>query len=192
MDPRTRRLIADYEKMLDAFTGHPYVVVEPLGGYPPERYRVTYKVKGLRPGRRGPMVAETHQVEIYLHHDYPRLKPKCVALTPIFHPNFSPEPGGIICIGDHWAAGETLVDVVVQIGDMIQFKKYNVNSALNPHAARWALANEHSLPIDNKELYPPEPEIEVEGLGEQKAAGEPPLDLTEEGREEPEPEIELW
>lgn len=191
MDPRTRRLIADFEKIRDAFVGHPHVSIQPLGGYPPERYRVIYKVRGLRPGRGGPVVAPVHEAEIYLHHDYPRLKPKCISLTPVFHPNFSPERGGIICIGDHWAAGETLVDVVVQIGHMIQFKKYNVNSALNPQAARWTLANEHLLPVDNKELYPPEPEIEIEGPPEQRAAGEPALDLTTE-EERAEPEIELW
>ncbi len=192
MDPRTRRLIADFERIKDAFTGHPYIEVEPLGGYPPERYRVTYHVKGLRwdPVRGEPVVANTHVAEIYLHHDYPRLKPRCVMLTPVFHPNFMPQPGGVICIGDYWAAGETLVDVIVQIGDMIQYRKYNVNSALNHEAARWAAAHRHLFPIDNKELYPPEPEIELEGISLQTASGEPEIDLTEEGEEEP--EITLW
>jgi len=38
--------------------------------------------------------------------------------TPIFHPNF----GSYICIGDFWAAGETLTDIIIKIGQMIMYQ----------------------------------------------------------------------
>lgn len=158
MNPRIKRLSADYEKIRNEFVGHKYVRVEPIGPtMPPERYRVTYRVPGVRwdPARKQPIVVSEHVADIYLHTDYPREKPKCTLLTPIWHPNF----GSYICIGDHWAAGETLVDVIVQIGDMIQYKSYNPKSPLNAEAARWALQNKHMFPVGRIDLLQPEPEI---------------------------------
>ncbi len=157
--PRLRRLMADYSLIRDEFTGSRYVQVQAVQGNPPERYLVVYRVRGLRwdAQRRHPVEQGLHKAEIYLGADYPREKPKCVMLTEIFHPNF----GSYICIGDHWAAGETLADVVVQIGDMIQYKEYNVKSPLNAIAAQWTMQNEHLLPVGNVELRQGEPDIEL-------------------------------
>lgn len=157
MSARLRRLAADYERIRDNFTGHPYIEVKPVSGNPPERYVVTYRVPGLKLDGllRRPTSANLHRVEIYLGAEYPRGKPVCKMLTPVFHPNF----GSWICIGDHWAAGETLVDVIVKIGNMIQYRDYNTRSALNLQAARWAEANRHRLPIGRLDLYPKEPDI---------------------------------
>jgi len=164
--------MADYEKIRTEFTGHRYITVEPMSGNPPERYRITYKIKGLRldPALNRPAITNIHRAEIYLHNDYPREKPKCVMLTEIFHPNFGP----YICIGDHWAAGETLADVIVQIGQMIQYQSYNPKSPLNGVAAMWAQQNEQMLPVGNVDLYQPEPEI---SFGDEPAA-EDDLDIT--------------
>jgi ubiquitin-protein ligase len=157
LNARLRRLAADYEKIRNEFAGHPNILVEPLSGNPPERYRITYKVKGLRldPNLMRPVITNLHRSEIYLHSDYPREKPKCVMLTEIFHPNF----GSYICIGDHWAAGESLADVIVQIGEMIQYQSYNPKSPLNAQAAVWSHQNRDHLPVGNVNLYQPEPDI---------------------------------
>jgi len=66
-----------------------------------------------------------------------------------------------ICIGDFWAPGETLADIIYQIGEMIQYKNYNVTSPLNGIAAKWARENEDLFPVDNKELRMGEIEIEL-------------------------------
>jgi len=161
MHPRLRRLAADYDKIRTEFAGHPYIDVEPVRGNPPERYRVTYRVRGIREldsGKR-PIYQDMHVATIYLHSGYPREKPKCTLETPIWHPNF----GSYICIGDHWGAGETLMDVIVQIGDMIQYKSYNPKSPLNGTAAIWAKQHERYFPVGNIDLYQPEPEIGLEG-----------------------------
>ncbi len=158
MNPRMMRLNADYEKIRNEFLGHKYVKVEALGPVPPERYRITYKVPGVRwdNANNRPIIVNEHIAEIYLHANYPRETPKATLLTPIWHPNF----GSYICIGDYWAAGETLVDVIVQIGDMIQYKSYNPKSPLNGRAAQWSVANKHMFPVGRIDLLQPEPEIE--------------------------------
>lgn len=160
MNPRLMRLNSDYEKMRTEFIGHRYVKVDPIGvTMPPEKYIVTYRIPGLRwdPSSGRPVKSFEHIAELYLHSDYPREKPKCVLRTPIWHPNF----GQYICIGDHWAAGETLVDIIVKIGDMIQYKDYNPKSPLNAEAARWAVHNKNSLPVGNVDLLQAEPEIDI-------------------------------
>ena len=173
INARMRRLMSDYEKIRTEFAGHKYITVEPIGGQPPERYRVTYRLKGLRWDRRQnrPIVIGNHVAEIVLHREYPREKPQCRLLTEIWHPNFGP----YICIGDHWAAGETLADVILQIGDMIQYKSYNPKSPLNGLAARWAVDNRAYLPVGNIDLYQAEPDITLEDWADEKA--EPEIEL---------------
>jgi ubiquitin-protein ligase len=74
-------------------------------------------------------------------------------LTPIFHPNIEP---AVICIGDHWTAGERLCDLVVRIGEMITYQSYNIKSPLDGEAAMWADLNNALLPVDKTDLMPPE------------------------------------
>lgn len=161
MNPRMMRLSADYEKMRTEFLGHRYVSVVAVGVAPADRYTVTYRVPGVRwdTSSNRPIVVNEHIAEIYLHADYPREKPKCVLKTPIWHPNF----GSYICIGDHWCAGETLVDVIVQIGDMIQYKSYNPKSPLNAAAARWSVENKHMFPVGRVDILQPEPDVNFGG-----------------------------
>jgi len=77
--------------------------------------------------------------------------------TPIWHPNI----GDYICIADHWAAGETLADIIVHIGDMIQYKIYNTASPVNSAAAEWAARHWRRLPVGNIDLMQPEPDISL-------------------------------
>ncbi|MGE5380211.1 MAG: ubiquitin-conjugating enzyme E2 [Methylocystaceae bacterium] len=154
MTPRERRLAADYEQIQNYFTGHPNIIVEPVEGRPPDRYLVTYHLQGLRWDNRlqRPVENNFHQAEIYLHREYPRLKPRCLMKTEIFHPNF----GDWICVGDYWAASETLADIIIQIGQMIQYQVYNTRSPVNTTAAHWARENGALLPIGNIDLYRPD------------------------------------
>ena len=147
---RLRRLSADYEEIKRHFAGHKYILVTTSGDDPPEKYHVIYMVNGIYMfpdgtiGRR-----ERHEVEITLHADYPRYKPLCSISTPIWHPNFR---DGQICIGDIWGAGESLSDIIVNIGDMIQYKSWNAYSPLSSEAARWAMENRQLFPVGNLDL----------------------------------------
>jgi ubiquitin-protein ligase len=149
---RTRRLRADAEAMATAFGNFPAIRVTPLAGNPPEAYRVQYTIDSLKPGDdEKPVPSNHHEIEIQLTSDYPRLSPKCKILTPIFHPNFD---ATTICVGDHWTAGERLVDLVIRIGEMIAFQAYNIQSPLDGHAAMWADLNRDKLPTDARNLRP--------------------------------------
>lgn len=151
MDPRLRRLQSDYELVREVFSGHPHVSVEHLGTrLPPENYRVEYRVRGLYLDGDQPAYRDVHHVEIMLPRRYPAEKPYVVPLEPIFHPNIR----DYFCIADYWAAGTTLADVIVKLGDMIQWRVYNTASPLDAIAARWAAEQEYSgiFPIGNVDL----------------------------------------
>ena len=172
MSARLRRLYSDYERIQNEFARHRYIKIVDVNGNPPERYRILYNVKSLCWDEHAnrPFENSRHEVEIYLPQDYPREKPQCTIHTPIFHPNFSSNHSpNIICIGDYWAASNSLTDVIVQIGEMLQFQTYNIKSPLNAMAARWALENGEYLPVGNVDLYQPEPDVQI-GVSDSKGA----------------------
>jgi ubiquitin-protein ligase len=150
---RTRRLLADAEQMHRAFDACELIRFTTGAGDPPERYLIEYHVAGLQPGPGSdqPQRCERHTAEIQLTRDYPRLAPKCRMVTPIFHPNMD---AGTICVGDHWTAGERLVDLVIRIGEMIAYQAYNIRSPLDGEAAMWADLNRDQLPVDARNLRP--------------------------------------
>ena len=151
MNARLRRIASDYEQIKKDFAGHKNIIVTPVGDEPPEKYHVTYFVNGiyLQPDGRIETLGR-HEVEITLHAEYPRYKPICKILTPIWHPNFR---DGQICIGDIWGAGESLTDIIINIGDMIQYKSWNSYSPLSADAAAWAMDNKHLFPVGDVNLY---------------------------------------
>lgn len=152
--PRQRRLQSDYEALKVRFGNDGPVQLRNTRGNPPERYEIAYNVKGLEVKPDGTIVSRTqHIAEINLTTGYPRQAPQCKMLTPIFHPNFDPSA---ICIGDHWAASESLADLVSRIGEMITYQSYNTKSPLNGEAARWADENSNKLPVDKTDFFPAE------------------------------------
>jgi ubiquitin-protein ligase len=148
---RVRRLMADAEQLRAAFPKGGVIELLDAAGEPPEKYRLRYHVGGLVPGKSDdtPLAAERHDVEIDLPADYPRIAPLCRMLTPSFHPNIDTSS---ICVGDHWAAGERLVDLCVRIGEMLAYQAYNIRSPLNAKAAMWADLNPQRLPTDPRDL----------------------------------------
>jgi ubiquitin-protein ligase/ribosomal protein S27E len=151
---RIRRLTADAEQMAAAFRDFPPIRVVSTEGDPPEVYQIEYRVKGLdRPAKKKqtPVVREQHLVEVRLTSEYPRTTPQCRMLTPVFHPNIDPSH---ICVGDHWTAGERLVDLAVRIGEMLAYQAYNIQSPLDAEAAMWADLNVHQLPTDTRSMRP--------------------------------------
>lgn len=131
---RYRRLQADWAKMQQSSNESSLILAESAGD-PPEYYVVTFRCKGLmwQKGCPEPSVTAYHQLAIYLHKDYPRLPPALKWLTPIFHPNIlPPEKNGGVCIGK-WTPAESLVDLCVRIGEMVQYKNYNLNDPVTVH-----------------------------------------------------------
>jgi ubiquitin-protein ligase len=151
--PRLRRLHADFAAMQELAGGSDFIRFV-RSGNPPDRYVVTYTCRGLvwAPGEAQPAVREHHEAEFYLHRDYPRRPPQIIWRTPIFHPNIlSVEAGGGVCIGG-WTPSESLADLVLRVGEMVQFRSYNPDDVLNPAAAQWAEAHADRLPVDDRPL----------------------------------------
>ncbi len=178
MNPRQRRLKADFEKIRDEFSDHKYISFqyeENITGVPEKYFFYYHGLKSIQitqdktsegsKNKRAEIISE-HKIEIYLHIDYPRVKPAAFILTPLFHPNFRYAPPHDICIGDYWASGETLVDIVYQIGELIMYQAYNIKSPLNGIAAKWARENPDLLPLDNTVIRKPDPEIKLSGYAD--------------------------
>ncbi|MBI3926618.1 MAG: hypothetical protein HY319_13840 [Armatimonadetes bacterium] len=152
MGPRLRRLRADYNNVYHSFQQHPYIRLLGVDGNPPEKYLFEFHVSGLVPDAKGAAaMGAVHRAEVYLPADYPRRPPFARMVTPVFHPNIDPQK---ICIGDHWSAGQSLAQLVVQIGEMICFQSYNTKSPLNAEAAVWAQENAAKLPLQKVDLMP--------------------------------------
>ena len=151
--PRLRRLHADLAAMIELVEVSDFIRTT-YAGNPPDRYRVVYTCRGLwwPEGADRPASLERHVADFYLHRDYPRRPPQIIWRTAIFHPNIlSAERGGAVCIGS-WSPSESLADLVLRVGDMVQYKEYNSEDLLDRRAAEWAEAHADELPVDDRPL----------------------------------------
>lgn len=150
MNPRLRRLAADYQQVMEVFANHPAVRIVAAEGSPPEKYTVEFSVRSLVAGAGGSFTeGGVHRAEVFLPMDYPRRPPFCRMTTPVYHPNIDPQK---ICIGDHWSAGQRLAMLIVRIAEMLAYQSYNVKSPLNGQAAAWAEMNAARLPLENTDF----------------------------------------
>jgi hypothetical protein len=151
-------LANDYELLRSRFDGHEFITVEPLGSVPPEGYRVTYRVPSLRLDESNvPTVSSVTVVDFELPSGYPREKPHAVSHGSVFHPNF----GEYVCIADFWSPAQSLADIVMDVGLMLQWQKYNVQSPLNAVAADWAVKHRDELPVGTIDLSSGTQAIEI-------------------------------
>jgi len=152
MSVRLRRLQADYEQVKRGLHNHPAVRIRGVSGAPPDRYQIEFAVRSLTETADGSITERAeHVAEVYLTLAYPRQAPQCRMLTPVFHPNIAPHA---ICIGDHWAAGESLLNLILRIGEMLAYQSYNTKSPLNGAAARWVDEHEDLVPTDPRDFFP--------------------------------------
>jgi ubiquitin-protein ligase len=153
LSPRIRRLKLDHASLFQRFKGWPLIQIVGTAGMPPELYRFQYLIRGLYIAPDGAILERNeHTLEVNLSLGYPRRAPQCRMLTPVFHPNFDDSS---VCIGDFWAASESLDDLIIRIGRMISYQEYNTKSPLNGLAAKWAAQNAQLLPVDPRAIAPP-------------------------------------
>lgn len=168
--PRMRRLLGDYERMRELAARSDLIRFEaeaPRSGAPPERYVVTFTCKGIvgldRRGR--PRYGEHHQVEVYLHNQYPQRWPGLKWLTPIWHPNIHHLNGSVCIDAAWWTASRSLDRLMVMLGEMVQYKNFHDDPTRppfpwDPEAARWCrdyrAKNPQAFPVDRRELLRPE------------------------------------
>lgn len=168
--PRMRRLRADYELMqeLSARTDLISVVAQsPRPNLPPERYIVTFKCKSIVgvDSKGDPKFGGHHQVEIYLHNQYPQRWPGMKWLTSIWHPNINHLNGSVCIDAAWWTASRSLDRLVIMLGEMLQWKNFHDDPTKPPFpwdadAARWSReyrkTHPNAFPVDNRELMRPE------------------------------------
>lgn len=168
--PRMRRLKADYELMKELTARSDLISFEAQSsrpGLPPERYIVTYLCRGIvgvdRYGK--PRYGEKHQVEIYLHSQYPQRWPGMKWLTPIWHPNINHLNGTVCVDAAWWTASRSLDRLILMIGEMVQYKNFHDDPTKppfpwDPEAARWCQGYRKThlkaFPVDRRELLRPE------------------------------------
>jgi ubiquitin-protein ligase len=52
----------------------------------------------------------------------------------------------------NWSPSITLDLICIELGELIQYKRHNVDDPLNHEAAEWTRQNLHRLPVDNRNL----------------------------------------
>ena len=168
--PRMRRLRADYELMQDLSARTDLISVTaqaPHPNLPPERYIVTFKCKSIIGIDKigNPKFGEHHQVEIYLHNQYPQRWPGMKWLTPIWHPNINHLNGSVCIDAAWWTASRSLDRLVIMLGEMLQWKNFHDDPTKPPFpwdadAARWSReyrkTHPNAFPVDTRELMRPE------------------------------------
>ncbi|MEK6255955.1 MAG: hypothetical protein N2C13_01390 [Chloroflexota bacterium] len=168
--PRMRRLRADYQRVQELAAQSDLIDVTAKSvrkGMPPERYVVTYKCKGIVgvDPKGKPKFGSKHQVEIYLHSQYPQRWPGMQWLTPVWHPNINHHNGSVCVDAAWWTASRSLDRLVLMIGEMVQYKNFHDDPAKppfpwDPEAARWSREyrkkNPKVFPVDTRELRRPE------------------------------------
>lgn len=127
-----------------------FVQVQPVEvqhGWPPEKYIITYKCRGIASidENEAPQVSEFHQVSMYMGSDYPLKEPYLKWLTPIWHPNIDHLEPHHVCTNNvqNWFAAKPLAELVLAMGEMVQYKQYHAKWVspfpLDRAAADWVL-----------------------------------------------------
>lgn len=121
--------------------------VEVQRGWPPEKYIITYTCRGIASidKNQAPQVSEFHQVSMYMGSDYPLKEPYLRWLTPIWHPNIDHQEPHHVCTNNvqNWFAAKPLAELVLAMGEMVQYKQYHAKWVspfpLDRAAADWVL-----------------------------------------------------
>ncbi len=142
----SEQLEAIFLEIQTNFGHHRQIKVLPLGGSPPEQYRITYHLRGLCKGTGDEVKTCTeHIVLLNIPFGFPHFPPNCKPETPVFHPDFDQ---AAICISDFWESNQSLSGLILHIGRMVCGEIYSINNAFNEEAALWYKGNQKNLPLD--------------------------------------------
>jgi len=202
--PRMRRLRGDYELMRELDSRSDLILFKSTStnpNLPPERYIVTFKCKSIiSVDRQGnPKFGEHHQVEIYLHNQYPQRWPGMKWLTPIWHPNINHLNGSVCIDAAWWAASRSLDRLVLMLGEMLQYKNFHDDPTKPPfpwdaEAARWSReyrkSHPNAFPVDHRELLRPE-RVKITSMDSEKPKSKMQVKLKPEAPAKKKPKIRL-
>jgi ubiquitin-protein ligase len=147
---RYARLAIEYTKLMNLAARSSFINVKPVEvqrGWPPEKYIVTYTCRGIASidANEAPVISNFHQVSMYMGSDYPLKEPYLKWLTPIWHPNIDHLEPHHVCTNNvqNWYAAKPLAELVLAMGEMVQYKHYHAKwispFPLDRAAADWVL-----------------------------------------------------
>lgn len=147
---RYARLAIEYTKLMNLAARSSFIDIHPLElqpGWPPEKYVITYTCRGIASvdKNEAPRISNFHQVSMYMGSEYPLKEPYLRWLTPIWHPNIAHEEPHHVCTNNvqNWFAAKPLAELVLAMGEMVQYKHYHAKwiapFPLDRAAADWVL-----------------------------------------------------
>jgi len=138
-------LVEIYRQLSEQFSSHHTISIVPTKGDPPDKYEITYNVKGLSKPAKGDVILATgHVIELTIPFGFPHFPPSCKPKSAIFHPDFDP---AAICLGDFWHQDCQLPDLILYIGQMINGEFYSRTNAFNEEACTWYGDHSDDLPL---------------------------------------------
>lgn len=147
---RYARLAIEYTKLMNLAARSNFITIQPVEvqpGWPPEKYIITYSCRGIASidSQGLPQASDFHQVSMYMGSDYPLKEPYLRWLTPIWHPNIDHLEPHHVCTNNvqNWFAAKPLAELVLAMGEMVQYKHYHAKwispFPLDRAAAEWVL-----------------------------------------------------
>jgi hypothetical protein len=142
--PRMRRLKKDFELIQEINARSDLISVKAektTGNLPPEKYIVTYKCKGIIgiDKKGNPKFGNKHEVEIYLHNQYPQRWPGMKWLTLSGIP-ISTMPTVVCALMPPGGLPAALwIVLVIMLGEMVQYKNYHDDPKKPPFPGIWKL-----------------------------------------------------
>jgi len=203
---RYARLAIEYTKLMNLAARSNFIEIQPVEvqpGWPPEKYIITYRCRGIASiNKQGvPQISEFHQVSMYMGSDYPLKEPYLKWLTPIWHPNIDHLEPHHVCTNNvqNWFAAKPLAELVLAMGEMVQYKHYHAKWVspfpLDRAAADWVLevAEPQGIigpgkPLDERPLLKPQ-RMRNQNTPAGNGAGEQPQKRIRPGLVQPSPVI---
>ncbi|MCW5199425.1 carboxymuconolactone decarboxylase family protein, partial [Desulfobulbus sp. F1] len=140
----------DFEEVKRILEQQPRITLMQTEGEPPDCYEIEYRLAGMVRDADGTIrKASQHVVLITLPFGYPHFPPTVKPLTPLFHPDIDPDA---VRISSHWQQSPSLAKLIVQVGEMICGKNYNLEDPFNQEAADWYAQHATELPLDSLEV----------------------------------------
>jgi ubiquitin-protein ligase len=122
-----------------------------MPGRAPEKYLIEYRCAGLAITDTGGVSAhEKHRMSVIFKYDYPSKPPMLIWHTPLWHPNI--RPPGVCPHGRKFAVSVPLDQIVLTVGEMVQYRNFNLSDPFNHDAAAWARQNLDKFPVDQRDL----------------------------------------
>lgn len=152
-DGQLARLQSEWQTAQRSFAYHPVIGVTPLRGEPPHEYQVDYRLRTLAMNDAGELqYVDEVSMHLWLPPGFPNQAPVTRPMANVFHPNIVWDG---LFLSRPWSAGDSLVDYIGRIGELLAWRSYDPESVVNATAMDWLAQNSGMLPIDARADFSP-------------------------------------